>query len=435
MTADVRKDLASGRLSSEDLPLSISKRKEWLEYPLKDISQPHPNDVLCGRGGGSNNHPGNEAFRVLVAEVKLPYVNCPKREKPLIARRVVEAVRNQSPPGRFLQKDGKTGLWNDIGDGRAREKTSQALREGAPVIRGKIIDNSAEGGGSAKKGKASPVDMTGLIAPEKKQTTAGSNDNSENTNEAQLPHLPRPLFPDYANQSQLHPLNLPMFQERQTPLPPDMYQSREMSWQQPIPYPPPPSRDEFGAPRFTGGFAQPMQYSHPQHRRRATMDYAPAAQLRHATSDSVPYETVRGLLLGHLDPVKLAYSILSPEDAAAVARLHKNAITSTFNTDNMGEVEQQPQVSKSTFTINNTAEQTFPHVVHQQPPVPLSNAVASSNTVNKPSLFAMVSDGSSSPSECTSMKEEMQSSDESSRQSDVKIRALPKKKRKFIEYD
>ena len=49
MTADVRKDLASGRLSSEDLPLSISKRKEWLEYPLKDISQPHPNDVceLC----------------------------------------------------------------------------------------------------------------------------------------------------------------------------------------------------------------------------------------------------------------------------------------------------------------------------------------------------------------------------------------------------
>ena len=49
LTADVRKDLASGRLSSEDLPLSISKRKEWLEYPLKDISQPHPNDVceLC----------------------------------------------------------------------------------------------------------------------------------------------------------------------------------------------------------------------------------------------------------------------------------------------------------------------------------------------------------------------------------------------------
>jgi hypothetical protein len=38
-------------------------------------------DVLCGRGGGSNNHPGNEAFRELVNEVKLPYVNCPKREK------------------------------------------------------------------------------------------------------------------------------------------------------------------------------------------------------------------------------------------------------------------------------------------------------------------------------------------------------------------
>lgn len=90
----------------------------------------HFNVAVCGRGGGSNNHPGNESFRELVNEVKLPYVNCPKREKPLIARRIVEAVRNQTPPGRFLSKDSKTALWNDIGDGKAREKTSQALREG-----------------------------------------------------------------------------------------------------------------------------------------------------------------------------------------------------------------------------------------------------------------------------------------------------------------
>lgn len=349
---------------------------------------------------------------------------------------MVEAVRNQSPPGRFLQKDGKTGLWNDIGDGRAREKTSQALREGAPVIRGKMIDSSGEGGSTITKGNTSPVDMTGLIAPEKKQATAGSNNNSESANEAQVPHLPRPLYQDYANQSQLHPLNnLAVFQERQTSLPSNMYQSREMPWQQPIPYPPPPSREELAAPRYTGGFAPPMQYSQHQHRRRATMDYAPAAQLRHAATDSVPYETVRGLLLGHLDPVKLAYSILSPEDAAAVSRLHKNAITSASNTSNIGNVEQQPQLPMSNGATSTIVEKQFSHSVQQQSSVPLSNAVASRNTVDKPSLFAMVSDGSSSPSECTSMKEEMQSSDESSRQSDVKIRALPKKKRKFIEYD
>ena len=88
---------------------------------------------MCGRGGGSNSHPGNESFRDLVNDVKVLYVSCPKREKPLIARRIVEAVREQTPPGRFLIKD-ITGLWNDIGDGRAREKTSQALREGAPIF-------------------------------------------------------------------------------------------------------------------------------------------------------------------------------------------------------------------------------------------------------------------------------------------------------------
>ena len=28
-------------------------------YPLKDIPNPHPHDVLCGRGGGSNSWIGS----------------------------------------------------------------------------------------------------------------------------------------------------------------------------------------------------------------------------------------------------------------------------------------------------------------------------------------------------------------------------------------
>ena len=28
----------------------------YAEYPLKDITEPHAHDVLCGRGGGTNNH-------------------------------------------------------------------------------------------------------------------------------------------------------------------------------------------------------------------------------------------------------------------------------------------------------------------------------------------------------------------------------------------
>jgi hypothetical protein len=57
------------------------------------------------------------------------YVRAPKIQKPSVARVIVRAIRNGDPPGRFLKKDEKTGKWIDIGDKRAAEKTSQALRE------------------------------------------------------------------------------------------------------------------------------------------------------------------------------------------------------------------------------------------------------------------------------------------------------------------
>ena len=107
-------------------------------YPLKDIPHPHPHDVLCGRGGGTNNHIGNSHWRMLVAANKQLYITLPKRQKMLLSRSIVNAVRSQNPPGRFLQKDSKTNFWFDVGDQRAQEKTSQALREGAPDIRNKI---------------------------------------------------------------------------------------------------------------------------------------------------------------------------------------------------------------------------------------------------------------------------------------------------------
>ena len=108
------------------------------QYPLKDIPQPHPHDVLCGRGGGTNAHVGNSHWRMLVQANKELYVSLPKRQKMLLSKSIVNAVRSQNPPGRFLQKDTKTDLWYDVGDQRAQEKTSQALREGAPDIRNKM---------------------------------------------------------------------------------------------------------------------------------------------------------------------------------------------------------------------------------------------------------------------------------------------------------
>ena len=89
-------------------------------------------DILCGRGGLTNHHKGNKRFRDIVALHRADYVRAPKVQKPDVARLIVGAIRTGTPPGRFLRKDNDTGLWYDIGDKRATEKTSQALREKLP---------------------------------------------------------------------------------------------------------------------------------------------------------------------------------------------------------------------------------------------------------------------------------------------------------------
>jgi hypothetical protein len=102
-------------------------RQSW---PLKNINVPHNNDVLFGRGGGTNNHPGNRRYRQLVEERKARYVRAARNEKPLIALEIVTWLREkQTPPGRFLQMNEMTNKWDDVGFKRAREKASQALRE------------------------------------------------------------------------------------------------------------------------------------------------------------------------------------------------------------------------------------------------------------------------------------------------------------------
>ena len=91
------------------------------------------NDVLCGRGGLTNNHPGNVFFRGLVRSRQEAYLFASKREKALVAHGIVDVIRSLKPPGRFLKKD-KKDMWAEIGNKKAREKTSQALREKAPEL-------------------------------------------------------------------------------------------------------------------------------------------------------------------------------------------------------------------------------------------------------------------------------------------------------------
>jgi hypothetical protein len=113
--------------------LSGSCPREGQETASNQISH---NDVLCGRGGLTNHHPGNVFFRRLVRMKQEAYLMASKREKAGVAKEIVDIIRKLSPPGRFLKKDPQNpGAWIDIGDRKAREKTSQALREGAPELR------------------------------------------------------------------------------------------------------------------------------------------------------------------------------------------------------------------------------------------------------------------------------------------------------------
>lgn len=123
--------------SSDGIDDDLPSRPESSER----IDVPSENDVLCGRGGSINSHTGNARFRDLVEKRKRVYLTARfKREKRLIASSIVSEIRSLDPPGRFLARKGNkdTGHWYDIGDEKARDKTSQALRENAPSIRAEI---------------------------------------------------------------------------------------------------------------------------------------------------------------------------------------------------------------------------------------------------------------------------------------------------------
>lgn len=98
-------------------------------WPLKGIDDVLDTDIMLGRGRGTNFHAGNKRYRAIVEVHKEKYRVATRIEKPMIALDIVNQVRRWSPPGRFLRRDEKTGKWSDVGEKKAREKTSQALRE------------------------------------------------------------------------------------------------------------------------------------------------------------------------------------------------------------------------------------------------------------------------------------------------------------------
>jgi hypothetical protein len=131
--------------SSKSLANILADPSSWLQSteqlslptpPTDVISSVVPEDVLCGRGGETNHHPGNIQYRNLVKAFQPLYIASKRRDKPRIAQCIVYTIRAHQG-GRFLKRtDPRSNSWIDVGNTKAREKTSQALREGAPELRG-----------------------------------------------------------------------------------------------------------------------------------------------------------------------------------------------------------------------------------------------------------------------------------------------------------
>ena len=105
------------------------KPRSKLEPPKNKVYVvPTDIDILMGRGGKSNNHPGNKRYREEVQNFRQSYNTLSdKDDKTNMSRLVVETIK--STGARFLELDRTNSSWYVVSDIKVRRKVSQALRE------------------------------------------------------------------------------------------------------------------------------------------------------------------------------------------------------------------------------------------------------------------------------------------------------------------
>jgi hypothetical protein len=103
------------------------KRKPRRTIDESCAIEPTDDDVLFGRGGHTNLHPGNIRFREKARELRKWYEGChSKEDKYHVSNVMVDCFKSKGH--RFLEK-GSDGLWHEVIGNGARKKASQALRE------------------------------------------------------------------------------------------------------------------------------------------------------------------------------------------------------------------------------------------------------------------------------------------------------------------
>jgi hypothetical protein len=108
-----------------------------------------------GRGAPTNYHIGNEYFRQLVAEYQTLYFCAKRSDKPIIAMKVMDILKERG--SRFVRREkggrgGSSGSnstnisrtwWVPVSNKLAYEKVCAALRDGAPQVQHQLLSSSS----------------------------------------------------------------------------------------------------------------------------------------------------------------------------------------------------------------------------------------------------------------------------------------------------
>ena len=151
---------------------------------LPDGYQPHPHDVIIGRGRRTVNHnQRNTILQYLLMSLSAEYIDCTKERKSEILNTVLSEIQNHSNGGGFIKKAG--GKWSVVDDNLARSTAAQFLRNHVPENfksskqAKKLLRNEKKKAKAALKsppesGPISPASSTAAVAPSPPATALGS---------------------------------------------------------------------------------------------------------------------------------------------------------------------------------------------------------------------------------------------------------------------
>ena len=121
---------------SHKMILPFKKKKKKVPFLFQRVpmdnkgseKSPTRRDILCGRGKGLLNHPGNQRFLEFLKANATSYIEAPTRvEKTIVIAAIFSYLQKEGI--RFMKEDQKTRRYVELSEDKAREKIAHAMRD------------------------------------------------------------------------------------------------------------------------------------------------------------------------------------------------------------------------------------------------------------------------------------------------------------------